>query len=323
MVPAASRLVAPLERLGMRGIVLAGGAGSRLDPMTRVASKQLQPVYDKPMVYYPIGTLFEAGVHDILLISTPAELPRFQALLGDGRQFGARFTYAEQAEPNGIAYALLIGEEFAQREPVMLILGDNIFYGNMHLKELVTSFDGGAVAFGYPVRNPSRYGVVELDHDDGVVALIEKPAKPRSNLAVPGLYLYDGRAAELAAGLTPSPRGELEITSLNQAYLDRGELRVIRLPRGIAWLDSGTHESLLQAANFIATIEERQGLKIACLEEIAFRAGNITREELAELISGMPNSGYRDYLEGVAAEFAKGEWQPWERRGTSDRVRRW
>lgn len=306
----------------MRGIVLAGGAGSRLDPMTRVASKQLQPVYDKPMVYYPIGTLLEAGVRDILLISTPGELPRFQALLGDGRQFGAKFSYAEQREPNGIAYALLIGEEFSQGEPVMLILGDNIFYGHMHLKELVGSFEAGAVAFGYPVRNPSRYGVVELDADDRVVALIEKPAKPRSNLAVPGLYLYDGRAAELAAGLTPSPRGELEITSLNQAYLDRGELSIIRLPRGIAWLDSGTHESLLQAANFIATIEERQGLKIACLEEIAFRQGYISFEEFSDLIGGMPSSGYREYLEGVSAEFAEGEWQPWERRGLSDRQRR-
>jgi len=274
------------------------------------------------MVYYPIGTLLEAGVRDILLISTPTELPRFQALLGDGRQFGAEFTYAEQAQPNGIAYALLIGEEFSRGEPVMLILGDNIFYGNMHLKELVAGFDGGAVAFGYPVRNPSRYGVVELDAEDRVVALIEKPAKPRSNLAVPGLYLYDGQAAELASRLTPSPRGELEITSLNQAYLDRGELRVVRLPRGIAWLDSGTHESLLQAANFIATIEERQGLKIACLEEIAFRRGYISFEEFSDLIGGMPTSGYREYLEGVAAEFAEGEWQPWERRGSSDKARR-
>lgn len=298
----------------MRGIVLAGGAGSRLDPMTRVASKQLQPVYDKPMIYYPLATLLDAGIRDVLLISTPSELPRFEALLGDGSQFGMTISYAEQAEPNGIAYAILIGKEFSRGEPVALILGDNIFYGNMHLDEIVASFESGAVAFGYPVRNPQRYGVVELDADDNVVSMVEKPTHPRSNLAVPGLYLYDGKAAELAESLTPSARGELEITSLNTAYLDRGELKVVRLARGIAWLDSGTHESLLQAANFIATIEERQGLKIACLEEIAFRSGYITESEFSELIDAMPNSGYRDYLEGVAAEFSLGSWQAWERK---------
>jgi glucose-1-phosphate thymidylyltransferase len=298
----------------MRGIVLAGGAGSRLDPMTRVASKQLQPVYDKPMIYYPLATLLEAGIREILLISTPAELPRFQTLLGDGSQIGVSVSYAQQVAPNGIAHAVLIGEDFAQSEPVMLILGDNIFYGNMHLASIASEFERGAVVFGYPVRNPSRYGVVELDADDNVVSMIEKPKNPRSNLAVPGLYLYDGMAASFARHLEPSARGELEITSLNQAYLDRGELSVVRLPRGIAWLDSGTHESLLQAANFIATVEERQGLKIACLEEIALRMGYISASEFADLIDEMPASGYRDYLYGVLGEISSGRWQTWERR---------
>ena len=245
----------------MRGIVLAGGAGSRLDPITRVASKQLQPVYDKPMVYYPLATLLEAGINEVLLISTPGDVPRFEALLGDGDQWGMRIEYAVQPEPNGIAEAFLIGRDFIGGEPVALILGDNIFYGNMGLDEIVASFSSGGLIFGYPVRDPERYGVVELDADDRVISIVEKPAEPVSNLAVPGLYLYDDQVVAMAEKLTPSGRGELEITDLNQAYLERGELVALRLGQGIAWLDSGTHDSLLEAANFIATIEHRQGLR--------------------------------------------------------------
>ena len=294
--------MAPTESRAMRGIVLAGGAGSRLDPITRVASKQLQPVYDKPMIYYPLATLLAAGIRNILLISTPSDLPRFRSLLGDGHQFGMELSYAVQPEPKGIAQALLIGKEFIGKRPIALILGDNIFYGDMRLDRIVRSFSTGALVFGYPVRNPQRYGVVELDSDNHVLSLIEKPVQPASNLAIPGLYLYDEQAVGLTEGLTPSARDELEITDLHKAYLDRGELNVVRLGQGIAWLDSGTHESLLQAANFIATIEERQGLKIACLEEIAYRAGYISHSELAKLIDEMPPSGYREYLERVAVE---------------------
>jgi glucose-1-phosphate thymidylyltransferase len=297
-------LVATVEGGEMKGIVLAGGAGSRLDPITRVASKQLQPVYDKPMIYYPLATLLLAGIQDILLISTPSDLPRFRSLLGDGYQWGIALSYASQPEPKGIAQAVLIGKTFIDDGPVALILGDNIFYGDMHLNEIVESFTSGAVVFGYPVRDPERYGVVELDSDNRVVSLIEKPATPASNLAVPGLYLYDEQAVGLTGALTPSQRGELEITDLNQAYLDRGELAVVRLGRGIAWLDSGTPETLLQAANFIATIEERQGLKIACLEEIAYRRGYITLDDLVSVTDEMPQSGYRAYLEQMAAEIA-------------------
>lgn len=285
----------------MKGIVLAGGAGSRLDPMTRVASKQLQAVYDKPMIYYPLATLMEAGIRDILLISTPHDLPRFEALLGDGSQWGIELQYAEQPRPEGIAQAILIGAEFIDGGPVALILGDNIFYGNLGIPELITSFESGATVFAYPVKDPQRYGVVELD-GDRVVSLVEKPSDPRSNLAVPGFYVYDEHAVDLVGALEPSPRGELEITDLNRVYLELGELRAIRLGRGIAWLDSGTHASLLEAANFIATIERRQGLKIACLEEIALERGHITRAELTELVSSMPDSEYRDYIKTVLTE---------------------
>ncbi|MCZ6456425.1 MAG: glucose-1-phosphate thymidylyltransferase RfbA, partial [Actinobacteria bacterium] len=253
----------------MRGIVLAGGAGTRLDPITRVASKQLQPVYDKPMVYYPLATLLEAGITDILLISTPDDVPRFHDLLDDGHQWGMSIDYAVQPEPNGIAEALIIGSNFIAGEPVALILGDNIFHGDIGLGEIVGSFTEGAHIFGYPVRDPERYGVVEFDANNRVVSIVEKPTQPLSDLAVPGLYLYDHQVVATAEKLTPSARGELEITDLNIAYLERGELVATRLGRGIAWLDSGTHDSLLDAANFIATIEKRQGLKIACLEEIA------------------------------------------------------
>jgi glucose-1-phosphate thymidylyltransferase len=266
-----------------------------------VASKQLQAVYDKPMIYYPLATLMEAGIRDILLISTPHDLPRFEALLGDGSQWGIELQYAEQPRPEGIAQAILIGAEFIDGESVALILGDNIFYGNLGIPELIASFESGATVFAYPVKDPQRYGVVELD-GDRVVSLVEKPSDPRSNLAVPGFYVYDERAVDLVGALEPSPRGELEITDLNRAYLELGELRAIRLGRGIAWLDSGTHASLLEAANFIATIERRQGLKIACLEEIALERGHITHAELTELVSSMPDSEYRDYLKTVLTE---------------------
>jgi len=288
----------------MKGIVLAGGAGTRLYPLTRVASKQLQPVYDKPMIYYPLATLLSAHIREVLVISTPHDIPRFEALLGDGSQWGMEITYAIQPEPRGIAQAFLIGAEFVNGDPVALILGDNIFHGNIGLEELVSSFSAGAHIFGYPVRDPERYGVVDLDANGGVRSLVEKPSQPISNLAIPGLYLYDGNVVEMAEGLEPSPRGELEITDLNMAYLERGELIATRLGRGIAWLDSGTHESLLEAANFIATIEHRQGLKIACLEEIALRTGAIGFAQFQALIHTLPPSSYREYLERVSAEHA-------------------
>jgi glucose-1-phosphate thymidylyltransferase len=291
----------------MRGIVLAGGAGSRLDPITRVASKQLQPVYDKPMIYYPLATLLEAGINEVLLISTPGDVPRFEALLGDGDQWGMRIEYAVQPEPNGIAEAFLIGRDFIGGEPVALILGDNIFYGIMGLDDIVASFSSGGLVFGYPVRDPERYGVVELDADDRVISIVEKPTEPVSNLAVPGLYLYDDQVVATAEKLTPSGRGELEITDLNQAYLERGELVALRLGQGIAWLDSGTHDSLLEAANFIATIEHRQGLKIACLEEIALHRGTIDAAQFRTLVESMPRSSYREYLERFATEVEPAE----------------
>ncbi len=294
-------MVAATQGADVKGIVLAGGAGSRLDPMTRVASKQLQAVYDKPMVYYPLATLMEAGIRDILVISTPQDLPRFEALLTNGSQWGINLTYAEQPTPGGIAQALLIGADFIDGDAVALILGDNIFYGNLGIGELISSFETGATVFAYPVKDPQRYGVVELD-GDRVVSLVEKPSEPASNLAVPGFYVYDERAVGFAAELRPSIRGELEITDLNRTYLDLGELRAIRLGRGIAWLDSGTHASLLEAANFIATIERRQGLKIACLEEIALERGYVTHTEMTELVLSMPNSEYRDYLRTVLTE---------------------
>ncbi len=285
----------------MKGIVLAGGAGSRLDPITRVASKQLQPVYDKPMVYYPLATLLEAGISEVLLITTPEDTPRFVDLLGDGQQWGMQIDYAVQTQPRGIAEAVIIGKGFIGDGPVALILGDNIFHGDLGLAGLVASFTTGAHIFGYPVRDPERYGVVELDDEDRVVSIVEKPARPVSNLAVPGLYLYDERAPIMAEKLAPSARGELEITDLNRAYLDDGTLQATRLGQGIAWLDGGTHDSLLDAANFIATIEHRQGLKIACLEEIALRKGTITAHHFATLVRALPASGYRDYLERFVA----------------------
>jgi glucose-1-phosphate thymidylyltransferase len=286
----------------MKGIVLAGGAGSRLDPITRVASKQLQPVYDKPMIYYPLATLMQAGIRDILLITTPHDLPRFQELLGDGSTWGIGLEYAVQPEPKGIAQAFLVGEDFVDRQPVTLILGDNIFYGRIGLEEVVAGFDTGAVIFGYPVRDPERYGVVEFDSDGRVLSLEEKPARPKSKYAVPGLYVYDDRVVEVTKSITPSARGELEITDVNRVYLDEGLLQVQVFDRGVAWLDSGTHDSLLDAANFIATVEHRQAIKIACLEEIALRTGFIGRDDFARVVEELPRSSYREYLEAILAE---------------------
>lgn len=285
------------RRANLKGIVLAGGAGSRLDPITRVASKQLQPVYDKPMIYYPLATLFESGIRDILLISTPDDTPRFRDLLGDGSQWGVSIDYAVQERPGGIAEAFLVGEGFIDGDPVCLILGDNIFYGSMGLREIVEGFSGGALIFGYPVSDPRRYGVVTVDDKGMATSLEEKPSDPKSNLAIPGLYFYDEKVVDITKGLEPSDRGELEITDVNKAYLDMAALRVVRLGRGLAWLDSGTHDSLLEAANFIATIEHRQGYKIACLEEIAFERGFLDFDRLVSLTQGMPRSAYREYLE--------------------------
>jgi glucose-1-phosphate thymidylyltransferase len=286
----------------VKGIILAGGAGSRLDPITRVASKQLQPVYDKPMIYYPIATLLQAGIRDILVITTPVDRPRFEALLGDGDRFGVSFSYATQAEPKGIAQAFLVGARFVGGEPVALVLGDNIFYGELGLDEAVATFVDGALIFAYPVSDPVSYGVVEFDEAGNAISLEEKPQRPRSRYAVPGMYLYGSDVVSLAESLEPSPRGELEITDLNRVYLDQGRLRVRTLGRGVAWLDSGTHDSLLDAANFIATIEHRQGTKIACLEEVAYRAGYLDHAGLTALVAEMPNSSYRAYLEEVLAE---------------------
>lgn len=285
-----------------KGIVLAGGAGTRLYPLTLIASKQLQPVYDKPMIYYPLATLMTAGIRDILIISTPLDTPRFRELLGDGSRFGIRLSYAVQPEPKGIAQAFLVGEDFIAGDSVCLILGDNIFYGKMGLDRIVRDFSEGARVFGYPVADPERYGVVEFDKDGQVLSIEEKPPKPKSHYAVPGLYLYDGKVSELVRLQKPSTRGELEITDLNMAYLRRGELAVEKLGRGIAWLDTGTHTSLLEASHFIGTLEARQGLKIACLEEVAFMKGFLTRTEMEKVIAQTPKSSYREYLERVVRD---------------------
>lgn len=285
-----------------KGIILAGGAGSRLYPLTLVASKQLQPVYDKPMIYYPLATLMMAGINDILVISTPHDTPRFEALLGDGSRWGIRLTYRVQAEPKGIAQAFLVGEEFINGDPVCLILGDNIFYGKMGLDRAAADFSSGAKIFGYYVHDPERYGVVEFNEQGIAVGIEEKPAKPKTHYAVPGLYLYDHRVVEIARNLKPSPRGELEITDVNLEYLRRGELQVEKLGRGVAWLDTGTHQSLLEASHFIGTLEARQGLKIACLEEIALRMGFIDCPGMLAAIEATPKSSYRDYLERVLQE---------------------
>ena len=282
-----------------KGIVLAGGAGSRLYPLTLVASKQLQPVYDKPMIYYPLSTLMMAGIREVLIISTPHDTPRFEALLGDGSRWGMSLSYQVQPEPKGIAQAFLVGEGFIGDDSVCLILGDNIFYGKMGLDRVVANFTSGAWVFGYPVNDPERYGVVEFDAEGKAISIEEKPAKPKSRYAVPGLYLYDNRIIEITRNLKPSARGELEITDVNLEYLRRGELMVEKLGRGIAWLDTGTHESLLEASHFIGTLEARQGLKIACLEEIAFHKGFIDHSKMEEVIQQTPKSSYREYLERI------------------------
>jgi glucose-1-phosphate thymidylyltransferase len=285
----------------MKGIVLAGGSGTRLHPITRGISKQLIPIYDKPMVYYPMSTLMLAAIRDVLLISTPDDLPSYKRLFGDGTQFGLRVTYAEQPRPEGLAQAFRIGRDFVGKDRVALALGDNVFYGH-GFSEVLTraaATEKGATVFGYWVRDPERYGVVEFDANGRAIDIEEKPAKPRSHYAVTGLYFYDNRVLEIAAGLSPSARGELEITDVNRAYLERGELRVELLGRGVAWLDTGTYESLLQACNFVETVQERQGLRIACLEEIAFRKGWISRAELIAL-SGTMKSSYGSYLRALA-----------------------
>lgn len=288
-----------------KGIVLAGGAGSRLYPLTLVASKQLQPVYDKPMIYYPLATLMMAGINDILIISTPHDTPRFEALLGNGSNWGITISYKVQPEPKGIAQAFLVGEEFIAQEPVCLILGDNIFYGKIGLDKIARDFVSGAVIFGYNVQDPERYGVVEFDTKGNAISIEEKPSRPKSSFAVPGLYLYDGNVVETARSIHPSPRGELEITDVNLEYLRRGELRVEKLGRGIAWLDTGTHQSLLEASHFIGTLEARQGLKIACLEEIALRKGYIDSRGMEKIIADTPRSSYREYLTRVLHEMTE------------------
>lgn len=287
-----------MSETNRRGIILAGGSGTRLYPLTRSISKQLLPVYDKPMIYYPLATLMLAGIRDILIITLPRDAQAFRDLLGDGSQWGVRLSYALQPHPGGLAQAFLIGREFIADHPCCLILGDNIFYGHGLVTQLRAASERlhGATVFGYWVRDPERYGVAEFDAQGNVVRLEEKPARPKSNYAVTGIYFYDAKAADLAASLEPSARGELEITDLNNLYLARGELYLEKLGRGTAWLDTGTHESLMQAANFIETIEQRQGLKICCPEEVAYQRRWISADQLCEMAEALSKSGYGDYL---------------------------
>lgn len=285
-----------------KGIVLAGGAGTRLHPMTKAASKQMLPVYDKPMIYYPISILMLGGIREILVISTPSDLPRFQELLGDGGRLGVRFSYAEQPEPKGIAQAFIIGGDFVGTSSVTLILGDNLFYGSMDFMRRALENQHGATVFGYPVHDPQRYGVVEFDQDGTVLSIEEKPSAPKSQYAVPGLYCYDNEVVGISRGLEPSGRGELEITDVNRVYLEKRKLRVELLGRGIAWLDTGTPQSLLEASNFVASIENRQGLKVGCLEEVSYRMKFIDKPRLMEIAADFNGNSYGAYLEEIAGE---------------------
>jgi len=288
----------------MKGIILAGGYGTRLYPLTLGVSKQLLPVYDKPMVYYPLSMLMLAGIREILVISSPESLPAFRRLLGDGGQWGVVFSYAEQSRPHGLAEAFIIGRDFVGGDHVTLILGDNIFFGTGLWDQLkkASQLEEGALIFAYPVRDPKRFGIIEFDKEERVISLEEKPKNPRSNFAVPGLYFYDNQVLDIAAHLKPSPRGELEITDINQIYLEKGQLKMQQLGRGIAWLDAGTHETLLQAANFVQAVEERQGLMIGCPEEIAYRVGFITKEHLGKLARTLRHNSYGDYLSRLVDE---------------------
>ena len=288
----------------MKGIILAGGAGTRLYPVSRTACKQLLPVYDKPMIYYPLSTLLLAGIRDILIISTPEDLPRFEDILGDGSQLGVEFTYTEQPDPEGIAQAFIIGEDFVGADAVCLILGDNVFYGTGYVAQLrlAATNSHGATIFAYPVSDPQRYGIVEFDAEGRALSIEEKPKQPKSHYAIPGLYFYDNRVVGFAKQLKPSWRNELEITDINKIYLELGELKVLRFSRGIAWLDMGTHKSLLEASNFIEAIETRQGLKIGCIEEVAYNMGFIDADQLQGYIDKMPQSSYIDYLRRVLQE---------------------
>ena len=286
----------------MKAILLAGGAGSRLYPLTLVASKQLQAVYDKPMIYYPLTLLIAAGIREFCIISTPSDIPRYQQLLGNGSQWGLRFEYREQPKPEGIAQAILIAESFIGTDPVTLMLGDNIFFGSVSFGRAMLHFKGGATIFAYQVKDPERYGVVEFNAEGKALSIEEKPKNPRSHYAVPGVYIYDNSVIDVAKNLKPSARGELEITDVNRAYMERGHLHVERLPRGFAWLDAGTSTALQEASAYIATVENRQGLKIGCPEEAVLARGFLSLDKFDALVAAMPNCEYRDYLLRVAAE---------------------